>query len=50
MTKAISPEATGSGTRAEIRGDTGATVRNPSRMSYQDGPEPGHLMGEARSE
>jgi len=38
------------GNRAEIRGKAGATVHNASRTSDQDGPEPGHLTREARSE
>jgi hypothetical protein len=38
------------GHRAEIRGKAGATVRDASRTSDQDGPEPGHLTREARSE
>jgi hypothetical protein len=40
----------GLGTRAKIRGKAGATVRDASRTSDQDGPEPGHLTTEARSE
>jgi hypothetical protein len=31
------------GNRAEIRGKTGATVKDASRRSDQDRPEPGHL-------
>jgi hypothetical protein len=37
------------GNRAEIRGKAGATVRDASRTSDRDGPEPGHLIEEARS-
>jgi hypothetical protein len=37
------------GHRAEIRGKARATVRDAGRTSDQDGPEPGHLMAEARS-
>jgi hypothetical protein len=33
-----------------IRGKAGATVGDDSRTSDQDGPEPGHLIAEARSE
>jgi hypothetical protein len=47
---AVSPPAAGSGTRAAIRGKAGATVHDASRTSDQVGPEPGHLMAEARSE
>jgi hypothetical protein len=47
---AVSPPAAGSGYRAEIRDKAGATVRDASQTSDQDGPEPGHLTTKARSE
>ena len=48
---AVSPQAAGSGTRAEIRGKAGTTVRDASRTSDQHGHEPGHLTRRrARSE
>jgi hypothetical protein len=34
------PEVLGSGRRAVVRGDTGATVHGASRTSEADGPEP----------
>lgn len=38
------------GHRAEIRDKVGGTVHGADRPSDQDGPEPGHLIEEARSE
>jgi hypothetical protein len=38
-------EAVGSGRRAVVRGDTGATVHGASRTSEADGPDLGHLRG-----
>jgi hypothetical protein len=38
------------GHRAAIRDKAGTTVRDAGRTSDQDGPEPGHLIEEARSE
>ena len=47
---AVSPPAAGSGHRPEIRGKAGATVRYAGPTSDKDGPEPGLLTTEARSE
>ena len=46
---ATSPPAAGPGTGRRSAGRR-RTVREASRTSDQDGPEPGHLMTEARSE
>jgi hypothetical protein len=46
----VSLRAARLGHRAAIRGLAGATVTNASRTSDQNGPEPGHLIEEARSE
>jgi hypothetical protein len=48
---ASSPPAAGSGTERRSAAKAGATIRDASRTSDQDGPEPGHLTRRrARSE
>jgi len=39
------PEAAGSSPPVEVRGEPGATVKDASRTSEADGPDPGHLRG-----